>query len=208
MSIFKKKQEEDKEVQDKKTAQAFTNIRDVRGNFLYTMDGYIFTYIRLAPIAIDLLSIGEKKAIATSMTAEMSRETKGYTFHAFDRAIDIKPLITSYQNIKECTDKSICAKILDDEMTFLGALAQNGDIFEKQFLFSLWEKYRPGIESELAKRAEDFMRHLEAGRLHGRIMSDVDSRQMGMFYFNPSLSHLDNGSYNPAIPFMNADIEN
>ncbi len=203
--MVKKKKKENTAL---KTAQAFTNIRDIRNQFLYTLDGFIFLYIRIEPIAIDLLNPGEKKVIADNMTAEMSRETAGYSFHAFDRAIDIKPIIVSYRDIRERADRSICAKILDEEMTFLGGLAQGGGISEKQFLFAVWQKYSQGCEVQLMKRAEDFLKHLEVGKLHCNIMGEADIRQMCMFYFNPSLSHLDNGSYNPAIPFMSGGDEN
>ena len=199
---MKRKNKKELENTPIKTAQAFTNIRDIRNQFLYTLDGYIFMYIRVEPIGIDLLSDTEKRVIADNMTAEMSRETEGYSFYAFDRAVDIKPLIVSYRDLRDRVNKGIRGKILNDDMTFLGTLAQSGGISEKQFVYAIWMPYALGVEQRLSKRAGDFLRHLEVGKLDCRLMDEMEIRQMCMFYFNPELSHLDSGSYNPAIPFI------
>ena len=39
-----------------KTANEFVNVKDIKGNFLYTKDDYIFGYVRLYQFNLDLLS--------------------------------------------------------------------------------------------------------------------------------------------------------
>ena len=56
--MFNKKENPDIRIQ---TANEFINIKDIKGRILYTIDNHIFSYIRLWPISVDLLSDNEKE---------------------------------------------------------------------------------------------------------------------------------------------------
>ena len=58
---------------DQKSANEFTNVKDIRGRYLYTLDGYIICFIRLNPISIDLYSKSEKQTLMKLLTAYHGR---------------------------------------------------------------------------------------------------------------------------------------
>lgn len=66
------------------TAQQFVNVHDIRGNFLYTQDGYLLCYLRIYPISLDLLSPSEKRLLINKLTAELS--SVRFPFKFWDRS--------------------------------------------------------------------------------------------------------------------------
>ena len=62
---FKRSEEESAERERKaqETAQEFVNARDLGENCLYTNDGYIFAYLKVDGMCLELLSRQEQKAL-------------------------------------------------------------------------------------------------------------------------------------------------
>ena len=62
---FKRSKEESAERERKaqETAQEFVNARDLGENCLYTNDGYIFAYLKVDGVCLELLSRQEQKAL-------------------------------------------------------------------------------------------------------------------------------------------------
>lgn len=84
---------------EQQTANEFVNVRDIRDRYLYTRDNKVMMYIKINPIAIDLLSEREKKILTKQLTAELSAEQKPFKFLAVSRPVDISPLISEYSQL-------------------------------------------------------------------------------------------------------------
>ena len=68
----KKRQPASGEQAAMQTAQEFMNVKDIRDKFLYSRDGYVFLYLRIHAISIDLYSTSEKNTLIRTLTAELS----------------------------------------------------------------------------------------------------------------------------------------
>ncbi len=143
------------------TAQDFVNIIDIKGNFLYTRDGYIMSYFRIHPISIELLSEREKEALCNSLTAELSSINEPFKFLAISRPVDISGLLEEYTDILHNTKDQIQKTLLRKEIFEMNDYALSGTVVERQFLIMLWQKYHEGIEEDLFKKIKEFMRRFD-----------------------------------------------
>ena len=69
------------------------NVKDIRDKFLYSRDGYVFLYLRIHAISIDLYSTSEKNTLIRTLTAELSDIQRPFKFLAVSRPVDISPVI-------------------------------------------------------------------------------------------------------------------
>jgi hypothetical protein len=138
------------------SANQFINIKNIIGNILYTNDGYVFSYIKLMPISIDLLSPTEKKLFINTLTAELSSETKPFQFFAISQSVDINKLIENLNNKKgEISNDNTRKKLIYNEVNQITSFSISGDIIERQFYFIIWEKLSEDSELLLRRRAND-----------------------------------------------------
>ena len=146
------------------TAQQFINVKDIRGRYLYTRDEMIFVYLRIQPVSIDLYSRAEKNAMIRSLTAELSGIQYPFKFLALSRPVDIAPLVEELgEMLGGAEDRR--REILRQEILQMGGFALSGEIVERQFYLTLWEKQEDGAamdgaERELSKRASLLMEKL------------------------------------------------
>ena len=67
----KKSKNKDKEELAQITANEFVNVKDIRGNFLYTRDNLALAYLKIYPISTELFSKNEKRLIAKQLTVRI-----------------------------------------------------------------------------------------------------------------------------------------
>ena len=89
----KKRQPASGEQAAMQTAQEFMNVKDIRDKFIYSRDGYVFLYLRIHAISIDLYSTSEKNTLIRTLTAELSDIQRPFKFLAVSRPVDISPVI-------------------------------------------------------------------------------------------------------------------
>lgn len=110
---FKRSEEESAERERKaqETAQEFVNARDLGENCLYTNDGYIFAYLKVDGVCLELLSRQEQKALCRQVSAALSLVRRPYKFSGVSRPADIsKPCksTASLRNRRSAAEKSSC----------------------------------------------------------------------------------------------------
>lgn len=200
-----KRDSEKKEVEINKnleTAQEFMNVLDIKGNFLYSKDKYIFAYIRINPISIDLLSKREKRNLCQKLTSELSAEQSKFRFLAVSRPIDITPLINDYSNIMLNSDNPKQKELLRHEMLVMSNYAMSGEVVERQFYIRLFEKYEEGIERDFLKRVTEFALRFENSKVPCEVMKEQGIIRLCNLINNPAYSHIEDTDYEAAIPFI------
>ncbi|WIV11121.1 hypothetical protein [Proteiniborus sp. MB09-C3] len=195
----KKKEETNKNLE---TAQEFINVHDISGNFLYSEDGYVFAYLKISPISIDLLSRREKEVLCKTLTAELSVEQKIFRFLAVSRPIDITPLISEYSDIILNTDNHKQKELLRHEMLVMSNYAMSGEVVERQFYIRLYEKFEEGIERELLKKITELASKFEGRNICCEILKEQGIIRLCNLVNNPAYSHIEDISFDTAIPFI------
>lgn len=200
MNIGSKKKEEIN--RSLETAQEFMNVLDVKSNFLYSMDKYIFSYIKINPISIDLINKKERKILCDILTSQLSSEQDKFRFLAVSRPIDISPLINDYSNIMLNSDNPKQKEILRNEMMVMSSYAMSGEVVERQFYIRLFEKYEEGIEKDLIKRTNEFATKFKNSKISYEVLKEQGIIRLCHLINNPAYSHVEDTEYEASIPFI------
>ena len=186
-----------------RTAQEFINVRDVKDKYLYTKDGMVLTFLRVHSISIDLYSKSEKHSLIRQLTAELSDIQYPFKFMAVSRPVDISPLIADMQSmLKDAGDKQ--KELLRQEILQMSGYALSGEIVERQFYISLWEKYEDGVEKDLFKRAALLAEKFSGNGVGCAVLTEI-IRLLNLVN-NPSYTHLEDTEYSASVPTLKEDI--
>jgi len=209
-AFFVIKQAEKNKYKEKVTPEAtaaneFINVKDICGNFLYTRDDLALCYLKLTPISIDLYSKTEKRNIVRTLTAEMSGTQFPFKFIAVSRPIDISPLISELHSMLMTSDAKQ-RELLRAEMIEMSNFAMGGDIVERQFYIVLWDKAQDGVERELMNRARLMSENFSSCKVPCEILQQQDIVRLCNLVNNPSYTHIEDNSFEAAIPLIEGGL--
>lgn len=185
-----------------KTANDFVNVQDIKNSILYTKDGYVFAYIRVSPIALELISDEEKKIIIKNLTVELSTEQKSFKFFAISRPVNISALVDDLTDSYLVAETPQQKDLLKNSIDTINGFAMSGDVIERQFYFILWEKYYDGVHDDLLHRASEFCTKLATVQKDVAILNDSEIVQLCNLFANPSYSYLEDGNVMPSLPTL------
>ncbi|WP_147342253.1 MULTISPECIES: hypothetical protein [Anaerostipes] len=191
-----------KQSQKQLSAQEFTNVKDIRGEFLYTRDGFVFCYLKIFPISMDLLSRRERKNFTKSLTAEISSEKEPLKFLAVSRPTDITPLLDQYQELLSKTENTVQRDLLRKETKEISRLTYYNEEVERQFYFCLYEKYEENRDKDLQKRIEEFQAKFEINEVKTKILEEAEIIQLCNLVNNPAVVLLEDEDVEPALPLL------
>lgn len=182
------------------TAQQLVNVQDIRGNFLFTQDGWLLCYLRIFPISLDLLSTSEKKLLIQKLTAELSSIRFPFKFLAVSRPVDISPLISELASSLPAADPKQ-KELLRQEIAEMNNLALSGEVVERQFYLILWQRQESG-ERDLLEKAKRLVQHFEDGQVQAHVLKQHEIVQLCNLVNNPAYTHLEDAEAKATIPFL------
>lgn len=184
-----------------KTAQQFINVKDVRDKYLYTKDGLVLAFLRIHSISIDLYSKAEKNSLIKQLTAELSDIQYPFKFMAVSRPVDISPLISDMQGmLKTADDKR--KELLRQEILQMSSYALSGEIVERQFYISIWDKNEDGAEKDMLKRASLLAEKFTTNGVGCDVLSEKEIVRLLNLVNNPSYTHLEDTDFEASIPTL------
>ena len=183
------------------TAQQFINVKDIRDHFLYTTNNWMLTYLRIFPISLDLLSLTEKKLLIRKLTAELSSIRFPFKFLAVSRPVDLSPLITDLSSLLPSAD-AMQKELLRQEIQEMNSFAQSGEIVERQFYLTLWQRQEQGSERDLLEKAKRLVQHFEDAGIHVQLLKQQEIVRLCNLVNNPAYSHLEMTELEEALPFL------
>lgn len=186
----------DKEI----TLNEFTNVKEIRKNFLYTKNGYLMTYLRVHSLNISLMSLEEKKGRTASLAASFASDRKDFAYFSFPREIDLdnyKQYIKGkYQEeMNDIGKRHLLAGMLLEA----NDLATSGENFEHQHFIKLWQSVGKDVsksEQELWKRTEEFKSRYESAGIPTEILAEQEIIKMCNLFGNSLQAPYDNRDYN------------
>jgi len=187
------------------TANAFINIQDIAGTILYTKDNHLFSYIKLTPISVDLLSPTEKKLFINTLTAEISSETKPFQFFAISQAVDMSKLIENLHTIKDSVvNDNTRNKLIYNEISQITSFAINGDIIERQFFVIIWEKTSEEAELIIRRRSNDLAYKFSSCGVNAEILDTQRIYQLLKLFSHPysADNNIKDDDFAPTIPTL------
>ena len=193
-----------KKDQKKITANDFVNVRDIHDTILYTKDNYIFSYVKLFPISIDLLSASEKDLMINTLTAELSSETKPFQFFAISQTVDMSRLINSLYEVLNDTSNNTRRKLINNEINKIASFTMSGDIVERQFFIIIWERLSDENTQILKRRATELAYKFQSCSVNAEVLQQNGIYHLIKLFAHPQSGHLDitDDNYHPTIPFL------
>ena len=82
MSIFGKKEKPEINLREQ-TANDYVNVLDIKNGLLYSKDHYVFAYIRVPPLALELMSIAEQEVIIRNLAESCRLKTSRSSIFQF-----------------------------------------------------------------------------------------------------------------------------
>ncbi len=189
---------------EKATANDFVNIKDIKGSLLYTRDNYIFSYIRLQPISIDLLSQNEKKILINTLTAELSSETKPFQFFAISQVVDMSKLKNSLYDVLNDTSDNIRRRLINEEINQIASFALSGEIIERQFFVIIWERLTDDNELVLKRRSTELAYKFQSCGVSADVLNQNQIYHLVKLFAHPQSGHLDveDNEFTATIPII------
>lgn len=188
-----KKKEDGAKTESEKTAHDYTNVRDIKGNCLYTKDDKVFMYIRIQPISVDLLSKNEKITLIKNLTAELSAYRDDFKLLAVSRPVDITNQLNVYKEKAKTVDDPIQKELLKYEMSVLGNHAMNSEIVERLFYFCFWDDV--DNLTELRKNVNAFKDSFKVARIDADIIGEKEIIRLANLINNPAYTNLEDTEY-------------
>lgn len=150
----------------------FLNIKDIKRNYLYTLDNQIMVFIKVNPINIELLSDSELERKMDSEAIEFSNEQYPYKIMVIPRAVDISEHIREQEQLKKKLDDDVCIEIINNRIIATMEIVENKNIIENEFYIMLYDNYRDNIEHELNKRVNSWINRLNNCELKCEVLEE------------------------------------
>lgn len=176
----------------------FLNIKDIKKNYLYTLDEQVILFIKVNPINIELLSDEELEKKMDAEAIEFSNEQYPYKIIVIPRAVDISEHIREQEELKKHIDDDVCTEIINNRIIDTTEMVENKNIIENEFYIMIYDKNKENIEMELNKRANNWINRLKNCNLKSDILDEKDiillmkSFTIPEFARNEGTDYLDN----------------
>ena len=139
----------------------FLNVKNIKENFLYTLDGHVIQFIKVEPINIELLTDDELESKMNFSSIEFSEEQQPYKILVIPRAVDISEHIEEQEELKRKIDDDVGIEIINNRIISTTEIVENKNIIENEFYIMIYDSYNDNIENELMKRANNWINRLK-----------------------------------------------
>lgn len=152
----------------------FLNIKDIKGNYLYTLDEQVISFIKVNPMNIELLSDKELETKMDFASIEFSNEQFPYKIIVIPRAVDISDYIREQEELRNKLTSDVCIEIINNRIISTTEMIENKNIIENEFYIMIFDTNKDNIEIELNKRANNWISRLKNCGLKSEILEERD----------------------------------
>lgn len=152
----------------------FLNIKDIKGNYLYTLDEQVISFIKVNPMNIELLSDKELETKMDFASIEFSNEQFPYKIIVIPRAVDISDYIREQEELRNKLTNDVCIEIINNRIISTTEMIENKNIIENEFYIMIFDANKENIEIELNKRANNWISRLKNCGLKSEILEERD----------------------------------
>ncbi len=177
----------------------FLNIKDIKKNYLYTLDEQVILFIKVNPMNIELLSDEELVQKMDLSAIEFSTEQYPYKILVIPRAVDISEHIREQEELKRTLQDDICIKILNNRIIATSELVENKNIIENEFYIMIFDKTKENIENELNKRANNWISRLKNTGISSKVLEERDIILLVKSFTIPEFARIEGTDYGDNI---------
>ncbi|MBS6953499.1 MAG: hypothetical protein KH230_09720 [Enterocloster asparagiformis] len=159
------------------SANELTNVKDIKGNFLYSKDGYIFSYLKVHYFNLELLSADERRTLIEKMALSFQADHKNFDYLTLPREIDLDDYKQYLKKLHQGEDNIGKRRILAIMLQEAADLSLSGENYEHQHFIKIWEPIggnEKDAKRELMSRLEDFKIRYEACGIRTDILDEAE----------------------------------
>lgn len=182
------------------SANELTDVKDIKGKFLYTKSGYLFTYLRIHTFNLELLSREECQLITQNLSLSFQTDRGNFTYFAFPREIDLD----QYKNFLKKKHQSEIdnlgkRQILGIMMKTAQELSTLGENFEHQHFIKLWRligAHEAEVKHDLLERSSEFKEKFDAVGIKTEILNENEIIKLCNLFGNSEQVTYETGELN------------
>lgn len=179
----------------KMTANQYTNVRDIKEQFLFTKNGFLMAFIRIHKFNIDLLKQEEKRGKSDQLASSFEGERKDFAYVSYPREIDLdkykNDIRQRYQEEEDIGVRNMLEIMLEE----LNQLSTSGENYEHQHFIKLWiyigKRELREVKMELLQRAKSFEKRYRDAGIPAEILESGDIIKMCNLYGNSNQAAFD-----------------
>jgi hypothetical protein len=174
-----------------KTAQEFTNAREIKDDCLFTLDGKMFCYIEIFGVSLELLSDDDLRKLRMRLGTALSKVQRDYKYFAVSRKADISLAINDYKAIIENTLQHGKIKLLREDMRNLIRLSASGESLERRHFFAIWNSVSSENVKDLKRRAAEFAEVFSSAGITAHVLDKNEVVRFITLLNAPEYAHVD-----------------
>ncbi len=177
------------------TANRFLNIKDVQGNFLYTIDGKVLAYLKIYPKNCKLMSKEEQKSHAQILTRNFASELKPFKLYFTNRPVNLQRNQDYQAELMDKEKNSLKFTLQGKRSRSFGNLSVRGKALESEIYLIVWGENTEYVEQELVKRLNDLKMKFTNSGYKTEILEERLIIQLVNSYTNPDVAYIENQDY-------------
>lgn len=177
------------------TANKFLNIKDIQGNFLYTIDGKVLAYLKIYPKNCKLMSKEEQKNHAQILTRNFASELKPFKLYFTNRPVNLQRNQDYQAELMDKEKNATKFTLQGKRSRSFGNLSVRGKALESEIYLIVWGENTEYIEQELIKRLNDLKMKFTNSGYRTEILEERLIIQLVNSYTNPDVAYIENQDY-------------
>lgn len=177
------------------TANKFLNIKDIQGNFLYTIDGKVLAYLKIYPKNCKLMSKEEQKNHAQILTRNFASELKPFKLYFTNRPVNLQRNQDYQAELMDKEKNALKFSLQGKRSRSFGNLSVTGKALESEIYLIVWGENTEYIEQELIKRLNDLKMKFTNSGYRTEILEERLIIQLVNSYTNPDVAYIENQDY-------------
>lgn len=177
------------------SANQFLNIKDIQGDFLYTLDGKVLAYLKIYPKNCKLMSKDEQKSHAQILTRNFASELKPFKLYFTNRPVNLQKNQDYQAELMDREKNALKFNLLNKRSRSFGNLSVRGKALESEIYLIIWGDNTDYIEQELMKRLNELKMKFTNCGYRTEILEERLIIQLVNSYTNPDVAYIENQDY-------------
>lgn len=178
---------------ENQTSADYINVKDIKDNEIYTIDGKAISIYRITPINTHLMTKAEMSDYISLQSGYLSTIKVPYKLLSIPRPFDVQPYISKLESQKaSATD--LQRQLINEEITALNNIAKSGTIIEKNYYLVYWD-----TPEDIKKSRTDFIKAWTDSNVQTSLLNCKELIELCNLVFNPSYTTQDNAELTFAV---------
>lgn len=177
------------------SANRFLNIKDIQGNFLYTIDGKVLAYLKIYPKNCKLMSKDEQRNHAQIITRNFASELKPFKLYFTNRPVNLQKNQDYQAELMDKEKNALKFSLQGKRSRSFGNLSVRGKALESEIYLIIWADNDEYVEQELIKRLSDLKMKFSNCGYRTEILEERLIIQLVNSYTNPDVAYIENQDY-------------